>query len=221
MVGKVVLFDTENTLIREWKDVSQYYVEAIRNSYGLTVEVELQKYEGFTVQETVYGILSKNGLSDDEIKAKLELFLQELPYAHYNVAGHDKAILVDGAKDLLSYLKGRDYVIGSASGQMERILRNMFERAGLDYDSYFKLGAYGDSGMHISDVIGVAIGKAKDEFSADKDQLTFISNSKAHVDAARRLGINAIGVITGAHSREDFGGEPVAKGLNDCRRFLK
>lgn len=212
MAAKVVLFDVENTLIREWKDVSQYYIEAIRNSYGLSIDLKLSEYEGLTVQEAVHDILSKNGLTDDDIKAKSELFLQELPYAHYNVAGHDKALLSDGTKNLLNYLRGKGYTVGAASGQMERILKNMFERAGLNYEEYFRFGAYADSGKHISDIIGVAIGKALNEFGAEKDQITFISNSNNRTESAKSLGINAIFVGDGSAT---------AKNLKECEKLLK
>ncbi len=225
MMEKVVLFDIDNTLIREWKDVSQYYVEAIRNSYGLMIDdVDLSKYEGMTVQETVTDILSKNGLTNEDIRKKMDLFLQELPYAHYNVAGHDKAVLIDGAKDLLHKIHRKGYMMGAATGQLERILRNMFDRAGLEYDSYFKFGTYGDASEHMPRIIETAIDVAHRNFLADKGHVAFISSSKEHVSAAHALGINAIGVITDERSRnelEALGKGSVVRHLKDCERFLK
>lgn len=225
MAEKVVLFDIENTLIREWKDVSAYYFEAIRNSYGLSIDdIDLSTYEGMTVQETLIDILEKNGLTRDQIYEKHELFLNELPYAHYNVAGHDKVALVDGAKGLLDYLHRHSYVLGSASGQLERILRNMFERAGLNYDSYFKFGTYGDASEHISKIIETSIDVAHKDFLVDKHHITFISNSRNHVTAAHALGINVIGVITDEHSKKELdkiGVVHVVKNLRDCEKFLK
>ncbi|MGI0100643.1 MAG: HAD family hydrolase [Candidatus Micrarchaeaceae archaeon] len=225
MAEKVVLFDLENTLIREWKDVSSYYFEAIRNSYGLSIDdIDLSKYEGMTVQETLIDILSKNGISRDDIYKKHELFLQELPYAHYNVAGHDSAVLVDGAKNLLRHLHSRDYVMGVASGQLEKILRNMFDRAGMHYDSYFKFGTYGDASESFSKILEASIDVAHKEFLSDKHHIYFVSNTKGHVASAHSMGINAIGVITDQFSKKDLeniGMVHVAKSLKDCERILK
>ncbi len=225
MAERVVLFDIENTLVRESKDVSTYYFEAIRNAYGLSIDdINLSLYEGLTVQETLIEILSKNGLSKDQIHEKHELFLQELPYAHYNVAGHDSAVLIDGAKGLLQSIHKKGYVMGAATGQLERILRNQFERAGLNYDSYFKFGTYGDSNEHISKIIETSIDVAHKDFKSDKHHITFVSNVKGHISAAHALGINAIGVITDAYSRkelENVGVATVVKNLKDCEKFLK
>ncbi|MGD0510645.1 MAG: HAD hydrolase-like protein [Candidatus Micrarchaeaceae archaeon] len=225
MAEKVVLFDIDNTLVREWKDVSQYYVETIRNTYGVMIDdIDLSKYEGMTVQETVEGILSANGLNEEEINAKRGLFLQELPYNHYNVAGHDKVELIDGAKDLLQHAHKRGYVIGAATGQLEGILRNMFDRAELNYDSYFKFGTYGDASTHIKEIIETSIDVAHRDFLADRQNIIFMSSSKDHVVAAQSLGIIAIGVVTDERSRKEMEGLTkgnVAKKLKDCEKWLK
>ncbi len=224
MAGKIVLFDAENTLIRESKDVSQYFFEAIRSSYGVSIDdIDLQKYEGLTVQETLISILEANGMGRDEIYGKHDLFLEELPYAHYNVAGHDKAVLVDGAKGLLDTLHRKGYIIGMASGQLERILRNMFDRAGIKYDSYFKFGTYGDASESMSKILETAIDVAAREFKAEKHNITFISNVKAHVMLAQSRGIKAIGVITDQFSRKDLehvGVPHIVKSLKDCGKLL-
>jgi phosphoglycolate phosphatase-like HAD superfamily hydrolase len=225
MPEKIVLFDVDNTLIHESKDVSAYFFEAIRNSYGLTIDdIDLSKYEGYTVQEALIDILSKNGLTRDQIYAKHELFLQELPYAHYNVAGHDFVVMVDGAKDLLEYLHKKGYIVGVASGQLEKILRNMFERAHINYDSHFKFGTYGDESEHISKILETSIDIAHKKYGADKHHITFISNTKKHVETAHALGVHAIGVITDQYSKkslEHVGVANVVKNLSDCKKFLK
>lgn len=186
--------------------------------------IDLSRYEGLTVQETLSSILSENGLTDEETQAKRDLFLQELPYAHYNVAGHDKVVLMDGAKELLHNIREKGYVIGAATGQLENILRNMFDRAGINYDSYFKFGTYGDASEHIPKIIETSADIANRDFLADKQHITFISSSKDHVIAAHDLGINAIGVVTDERSRKELGRLTVgnvAKSLKDCERFLK
>lgn len=225
MPEKIVLFDVENTLMHESKDVSAYFFEAIRNSYGLTIDdIDLSKYEGSTVQEILIDILEKNGLTRDQIYERHELFLQELPYTHYNVAGHDKIVLVEGAKELLGYLHRKGYVMGVASGQLEKILRSMMDRASISYDSTFKFGTYGDAHEHITKIIETSIDIAHKKYGSDKHHITFISNSRKGVHAAHSLGIHTIGVITDQHSRrelENMGVVNIVRSLMDCEKFLK
>jgi phosphoglycolate phosphatase-like HAD superfamily hydrolase len=223
---KAVLFDIENTLVKESKDVSQYFYEAIRSSYGLSIDdIKLSDYEGHTVQETVEDILKRQGLSKEEVMEKQELFLEELPYAHYNVAGHDKAVLLGGAKDLLDRLsKKNDYVIGVATGQLERILRNMFERSGLDYDQYFKFGFYGNTSEHITRILDAAINRAEKDYGVKRQDISFVTNSRRYASAAHSVGINAIAVVTDPYSKKQldhFEAGHVVKNLKECEKLIK
>lgn len=227
MAEEAVLFDVQNTLIREVKDVSDYWFEAIRFTYGLSIDnIKIADYEGHTVQETLIDILTKQGISKEEIYAKHEQFLEELPYAHYNVAGHDSVVWVDGAKALLNHLKDDNkIVVGAASGQLEKILKNMFDRDNhLNYDSYFKFGAYGNVSESITKIIEDAVAIAHKEYGLDKHHITFVSNTKRHVHAAHSLAIKSIGVITDPFSKKDLEGIGVAhlvKSLKDVERLLK
>ena len=225
MPEKAVLFDIENTLIKEKKDVSDYYFEAIRSVYGLSIEnIKLADYEGLTMQEKLLMILEKQGLTKAEVYEKHEQFIEELPYAHYNVAGHDDVVLVDGARALLDSIKGnKSYVMGAASGELERILKNMFDRASLDYYEYFKFGAYGDVSESITKILDRAISTTREDYGVDKHHITFISNTKKHVHAAHTLGIKSVGVITDPFSKKDLesvGVAHVVKSLRDCQKFL-
>ncbi len=225
MVEKAVLFDVQDTIVREAKDVSQYYFEAIRSSYGLSLDnIKISDYKDHTVQETLADILSKQGLTKSEIYEKHELFLEELPYAHYNVAGHDKAILVDGAKEILNRLgKKDDIVVGAATGQLERILRNMFDRVELNYDHYFRFGAYGDVSESIAKIVDVAIAKAVKEYGIERKHISFVSCSTRLVAEAHSTGVNAICIVKEHHTKkelEEMRGGHLAKSLRDCEKFI-
>jgi phosphoglycolate phosphatase-like HAD superfamily hydrolase len=222
MVEKAVLFDVQNTLIKEKKDVSQYYFEAVRSSYGLSVDdIDLENYKEMTTQETVIDILEKQGLTRQKAHENMKLFLEELPYAHYNVAGHDHAVLANGAKEFLTYLHKKGYILGVATGQLERILRNMFDRAGLNYDSYFKFGTYGDADEHITNIIEASIDVAHKEFLVDREHITFISCAGSYLTPAASLGINAIGIIENGKEKFSSPRVNIVSNLRECEKFLK
>jgi phosphoglycolate phosphatase-like HAD superfamily hydrolase len=226
MGKKAVLFDIENLLVREAKDVSTYYFEAIRSSYGLSIDdIKLSDYQGMTVQEKLMQILTTKGnLSRDEILEKRDLFMEELPYAHYNVAGHDKAILFDGAKDTLKRFNDKGYIVASASGQLERILNNLFHRADLNYTDIFKCGTYGSDGETMHEIINGAIGAVGKQFEIDKPDITFVGPTKEGVESAKAAGINAVGVMSDPYSRkelEGLTGSQIVKSVKDCEKFIK
>ncbi len=225
MVEKAVLFDVQETMIRETKEVSQYYFEAIRNAYGLSIDdIRLADYDGYTVQETLDAILAKQGLKRNEIYEKQDLFLEELAYAHYNVAGHDRAVLVDGAQDVLNKLvKRNDVVIGVATGQLERILRNLFDRAGMSYGNYFKFGAYGNASESMPKIIDVALHRASEDYGVDRKHVSFVCGSGRFFTAAQSVGIKAIGVIADRDSRNGLSpghADHIVKSLKECARFI-
>lgn len=225
MAENAVLFDVQNTIVKETKEVSQYYYEAIRSSYGLSIDnIMLADYEGHTVQETLAAILSKQGLTKSEIYARHEFFLEELPYAYYNVAGHDRAVLADGAKDILNRLsKKSDTIMGVATGQLERISKNLSERAGLKYEDYFKFGAYGDASEGMPKIIDVAISKAVRDYGIERRHISFICSSISSLRAAQSVGINAIGVIPDTASMKGLAAtraDHIVKSLKGCERFI-
>ncbi|HIH49917.1 MAG: HAD hydrolase-like protein [Candidatus Micrarchaeaceae archaeon] len=225
MVEKAVLFDVQETLIREAKEVSQYYSEAIRNAYGFSIDdIRLADYEGYTVQETLAAILAKQGLTRGEIYEKQELFLEELGYAHYNVAGHDRAVLVDGAQDILNRLnKKNDVVIGVATGQLERILRNLFDRAGLNYGNYFKFGAYGNVSESMPKIIDAAIHRASEDYGIDRRHVSFVCGSGRSFTAAQSVGVNAVGIIADRDLGAGLnpgGADHIVGSLKECGRFI-
>ena len=222
---KAILFDVYNTLVKESKDVGMYYTEAIRAVYGLNVEnIKLADYEGMTTQETITEILSRNGLGGKEINEKMPQFLEELPYSHYNVAGHDSAVLMAGAQDVLkSFSTDDNYAVGIATGMLERIVRNMFERAGLNLDNLIKFGCYGNAGRDFSGILEHAVNQAM-VAGAQSGQILLVSSSASALRAAKSRSVWAVGVATGKYSASELqaaGADMVAKNLKEVQKAAK
>lgn len=225
MPKTLVLIDPDNSIVREVKDVSQYYMEGIRMVYGVYIDnINLAEFSGMTTQETVAELLHRNGIPEGEINEKLHVFVEELPYEHYNVAGHDAARLGDGAKDALAELaRNNELIVGAASGQLERILKNMFERAGLKMEQYFKFGAYGDAAGDMNGIIKAALDKANG-FGIPKEKTFFVGYSPQSIGAARTLGLHTIGVVTERFTAEQLsqaGAEHTARSPRELPRLVR
>ena len=225
MQKTLVLIDPDKALVREAKNVSQYYMEGIRMVYGVYMDdINLDEFVGRTTQETVIELLKRNGVTKEEIEEKLHVFAEELPYEHYNVAGHDSASLGDGTKEALERLsKDNDIILGAASGQLERILKNMFERAGLKMEAYFKFGAYGDAAVGFDGILNAALGKANG-FGIPKERIFFVGYSPQSITAAKALGIRTIGMATDYFFKEQLsqaGAEQVTKSPKDIPKLVR
>lgn len=224
MPDVAVLFDA-NALLKETKDVSTYMFEVIQNVFGhLIDDIKLSDYEGMTSQETVIAILKKNGVSDADITDKLANYVEEVPYSHYNVAGHDAVDVADGAKDALEALsRDNKVIVGMATGQMERIVRNMFERAHMDMDNYFKIGAYGSVSPDFSKILEDAVSKAE-SMGVSRDRIYFVSSAPQPISMAKSIGVKVIGITFNNFSKHELalaGASTVIKNIKDLTKLAR
>ena len=219
---KLVLFDVGNMLVKDSKGVSEYMAESIRNIYGRIVTVDLGNYAGWTSQEIAEDVLRKDKMDEDEIKAKLNRIMEDLFYTYYNVAGHDKQILVDGSRELLAHLWKKDIQMGIMTGEAERIAKFRAEKTTIH--GFFKFGAYGNDGKTFDDIAKSAVKKAEAELRVGKGEILVVANSPRLIRGAKAAGMGAVGIADGKYSEHDLssaGANLVVKSLKDKNRILE
>ncbi len=199
---KLVLFDVVNTLVVDSKDVSEYVSESIRNIYGRIVQADLKKYEGQSSQNIAEDILRHDKMPEEEIKSKLNRYMEDLFYTYYNVAGHDTLILVDGARSLLGQIWKKDIAIGIVTGEAERIAKFRAEKTTIH--GFFKMGAYGNDGKEPSDIVNAAIKRAKSDLGVESGGIAIVASSPYLIKAAKRCGVAAIGIANAGYSESDL-----------------
>lgn len=221
----VVLMDVENTLVKEIKDVSQYLFEAIRSVYGISVDgIRVDDYVDMTIQGMLFKVLASAGLEEQDITQKMPQFFEELPYSHYNVAGHDSVSIAPGTKEMLESLaKDSDVVMGVATGQLEGITREMLTRADIDTDMYFKFGTYANAGRGFSEIIGAAASHALKKYGAEKRHMHIISCRPSMLSSALSEGLHAIGVagmVFDSKALHKAGVQNVITNLRDVKKLI-
>ena len=217
---KLVLFDVNGTLVKDYLDVSEYVAESIRSIYGILTEVDLSKYDGFTSQEIAESVLLENGFPKEEIDAKLERYCEDLFYSYYNVAGHNKQIVLDGAESLLNELSRKgNALLGIATGEAERVARFRLEK--VNFSKYFKIGSFGNDGKHIRQIIDKAVSSAKSTYGIDDG--FFVSSAARALEEAKSAGISTIGVAADGKSYADLEriADAALASLKDSRKMLK
>lgn len=222
MADRLVLIDVNNTLVKDQRDVSEYVFEAIRSKYGFEAQFKFDDYEGMPAQLMLSDILEKNGVSKSEANARLESCAEELGYSYYNVTGHDPITVLNGSKQLLDELAKRDVLIGIATGDIEDVIKNKLQRAGLS--DYFKFGEYGNKETDFKRVLQGAVEKAG-QFGLGADAQVFVIASSPHIIAAAKAsGIHAIGVASGRYPEHELSGagaEVAVQGVKDRSKIMK
>ncbi|MCL4389246.1 MAG: HAD hydrolase-like protein [Candidatus Marsarchaeota archaeon] len=222
MAERLVLIDINGVLVKDSRDVSEYVAEAIRSRYGLEAHFNLSDYEGASAQDMLRDILAKNGVSDDEINARLQGCAEELGYSYYNVTGREAIVVLDGAKQLLGELVKKGILVGIATGDIEDIVKNKLERAGLS--DYFKFGEYGNREASLEKIIRNAVERAKKEFDFSGQSVWILSSTPRMLSAAKAAGVNALGVESGQHDSSELsaaGAAEVVKGVKERSNIIK
>ncbi len=218
---RLVLFDVVNTLVVDSKDVSEYVSESIRNIYGRIIRADLKRYEGQTSQNIAEDILRHDKMPEDEIKAKLNRYMEDLFYTYYNVAGHDRLVLLDGARDLLGQIWKKDVTIGIATGEAERIVKFRTEKTTIH--GFFKTGAYGNDGKEPVDIVNAAVKRARSDLGIQSSEIALVASSPYLIRAAKKAGIAAVGIANAGYPESDLksaGADLVVKSLKDRGKIL-
>lgn len=183
-------------LVKEQREVGQWWTENIRNVYGLYLDdIKAADMDG-TVQEILYKVLGAHGLSRQDVDAKMELFINEMTYAYYNVGGRDNMTLMEGAKDAINFCKSKDFVTGIATPILEKMSQNMAERAGIDL-KMFKFAEYGAYNKDAQALMMAAISSAKANGAEPDSDGVFVSASPSMLSTARAIRIKTVGVTNG------------------------
>lgn len=190
--------------------------------YGIIVDVDLSKYEGLTSKQTAKAILIENGFQESPIDARLDRYMEDLPYSYYNVAWSDKIETEEGAKGLLEELRRREIKVGIATGEAERVSKMRLQKASLD--EYFIFGAYGEANMEMAEIIKKAAENAKEQFGNAAEWGILVSSLPGVIRAGKAAGIRTVGVVNGKTTVEKLkkaGANTIVKSLKDKSAIIK
>lgn len=218
---KALLLDL-NQLVKEGKDTSLCYRENIRNVYGVYIDtVSASSFVG-TVQEDLYRRLKDLGLEKRDVDEKMEQYINELPYAYYNVAGHNSMGFADGAQAVLDYFGGnKEFVVGLATPVLEKIAQNMFERIGTDA-SVFKVCEYGGFGKDANTLLVSAVDLVREMGVDGAGQSIFVSGSPEMLKNAKLIGMKTVGIFgyVDEDDIKDANPDTIIKSMKDLKKAV-
>jgi phosphoglycolate phosphatase-like HAD superfamily hydrolase len=185
-------------------------------------------YDGKTDRQIVRETMRKEGLTDDEIDARMpELLDAYLAGLHAELSDSSRSVFVfPGVRELLDELERDDRVVlGLLTGNIEAGARAKLTAAGIDI-SRFRVNAFGSDHEHRPELPAVAQRRAGELLGSEiaGNRVIVIGDTPADVRCGESIGARAIGVATGRYSVDDLrehGAYAVFETLADTEAVLE
>lgn len=222
----LILFDIDGTLLRCGRQVRPLFLDALREVFGVTAELDAAArgydFSGRTDPEIVLDLLALHGLPRHEVAPRLPAMREA--YARRLEAGlrREEMRLLPGVFELLDRLAARrDLAVGLLTGNWRRCAEVKLSR--FELWSRFAFGAFGDDAVARRDLVPIALERAARfagrRFSAA--ETTVVGDSIRDVDCAHAAGAACVAVATGFTTPESLlaaGAERVFSDLQEAAR---
>ena len=221
-VKKLVLFDIDGTLIDRANGHVEAFAIAFREVYGVNASIHIITPEGMTDQEIIRAVLSKVGVAEGVIEAKMRECMSVMVDFFTSIQPMLHIRLLPGVKEIIEHLHNEGYLIGLVTGNLEPIARGKMQLAGLD--RFISVGGFGSDAADRSDLVRRAIEQAQREHALELGaDIHLIGDAPQDVRAALAGGAKPIGVTTGRYSKEELteaGASEVVPSLADQERLM-
>jgi len=220
-VRRLVLFDIDSTLIDAGGAGGRALLPAITDVYGVTGRLDGYTFHGRTDPQIVREVAVMWGVPPADVDARLQECLDRYVARLKVGIGAARVRVLPGVADLVPALSGDPAAaVGLLTGNVEEGARLKLDRVGLL--DQFELGAYGSDAERRRELPAVAVERARrllDHRFVGKD-VVIVGDTPADVLCGADLGVTAVGVATGSHTREELeaaGADHVFCDLSDWR----
>jgi phosphoglycolate phosphatase-like HAD superfamily hydrolase len=223
---RLILFDIDGTLLTTNGAARRAFERALIEVYGTAGPIDALPFDGKTDPQIARELMRAAGFADDEINASLtplfESYLNGMA-AEVVQPGHVTHVY-PGVREVLDALRSRkDVVVGLLTGNIALGASLKLRSAGLE--DYFAFGAFGSDSEHRHELPAIAVGRALANCGVafSGKNVVVIGDTPSDVRCGQSLGVFALGVCTGRHSREQLlaeGADLVLDDLSDTTRVL-
>ena len=220
-MNKLILFDIDKTLVKSSQGHKAAFSIAFKEVYGIDTSIDVIQYSGMTDQQIIFDVLKLKGLDEEKIKSKLDLCFKKMIDAYLRI-DNNEVLILPGVNELLKALEEKKYLIGLVTGNLEAIARDKMEKLGINH--LFKVGGFGDEHINRTELVKIAIKKAKSNFNfIFSNNVYLIGDAPQDMKAAKEAGIKSIGVTTGIYTKkqlENAAADVVLDNLTDTDRII-
>lgn len=223
---RLILFDIDGTLLSTNGAARRAFERALLEVYGTAGPIDSHRFDGKTDPQIARELLNAAGFDDAHIDQHLaRLFERYLEGMRAEIAQPGYATHVyPGVHAVLDALIARDDVaVGLLTGNIIAGADVKLRSARLH--SYFAFGAFGSDAEERAALPAIAVQRAQEHTGREfrgKD-VVIIGDTPSDVRCGQALGVFAMGVCTGRHSREQLlaeGADVVLEDLGDTARVL-
>jgi phosphoglycolate phosphatase-like HAD superfamily hydrolase len=223
---RLILFDIDGTLLSTNGAARRAFHRALLQVYGTAGPIDTHQFDGKTDPQIARELLTHAGLSQTRIDAALpqlfECYLAEMA-AEVARPGHTTSVYPGVHAMLTALVERTDVLVGLLTGNIAEGAALKLRSVGLEH--YFGLGAYGSDSEERSDLPAIAVQRAfeKTGIGFQGKDVVIIGDTPHDVSCGRTLGVFALAVCTGRHSRERLlaeGADLVLDDLSDTTRVL-
>ena len=209
-----ILFDLDGMMVNTDDGVFNCVCYAHEKlGYPIPDMETLKKYMGPPLK---YSFVNFSGMSTEESEQALAFYRER-----YAVTGLYEGHVFDGIPELLSSLKGRGILLGTATSKPEEYASKILEHFGIaKYFDKITGATLGDSRAHKHQVVEEAIHRFGDP---DKSEVLLIGDRKYDTEGAHKVGIACCGVYMecaeeGEH--EEAGADYIVTGVDGLSKLL-
>lgn len=222
---KILLFDIDGTLITAGKAASRAFNTAFRSLFGIDrASAGVNKYgatDPVIIHQTAKNTLNR-ALSRSEYEALCDAYISELTQ---ELTRETEYRVLPGVAKLCQTLSViPDLALGLETGNLKTSGMLKLKRGGLA--GYFKFGGFGSDCPDRSEIVGIAINRAKKKYLVDhvsKKDIFVIGDAPQDIQAGKKQGVVTIGVSTGLKGTALGTENPdhLLKDLSDTGKFLE
>jgi len=203
---RLVLFDIDGTLMLLDNVANNAFMAMAKELFGVEASIFDVRCSGKTDSLIFEEVMFARGIDKDKFQLKKDLaFDRYCCYFEEHLHNGDGYRIYPGVIPLLEYLSShRSVHLGLLTGNVEFTAWKKLEKAHLR--KYFSFGAFGNESRVRSELVGIALRRAREKFgiSYRGKEIIIIGDSVHDVDCGKEYGAKSIAVATGFHSKEEL-----------------
>ncbi|MDE1866062.1 MAG: HAD family hydrolase [Candidatus Micrarchaeota archaeon] len=206
-LDRLVLFDVDGTLIKQWSGAPSQSGRLIKKYFNLDSSKIRLEGGGMTDRQIIVEKLKRLGLENPDADPRLAAALLGYTSITKEIMDEFGIEQVPGAERLVKRLIDEGISVGLLTGNTPGRARIKLEAVGLW--NYFKIGAFGDATTKRSELVPIALRKAKEKtgISFRKSCVFILGDTVRDIMCAREAGTKSIAVATGKQTFDALAAE--------------
>ncbi len=201
---KLFLFDVDETLIKSDLIEFEYWNAVVNKYFDFKINKSSIYMHGKTDRRILFEIFQLAGVKKPEKDKRFLKAINDIDKIFFEVMKNKKIETIPDVEKFIKLLMKKDVIIGLLTGNAYKKAKSKLISCGLW--KYFEIGAFGDTTKKRSELVSVALKKAKNKFGLnfDKKDVYLVGETVRDIRCAKEAGVNIIAVATGKETMKQL-----------------